>query len=92
MIIPNIWENKIDVPNHQPEIIFHNLTPVYPKLMLHQASLPTGHLSWQRKIPSVKKNTGKSWNLMHDSPESQVRFLEGIFYEFHSSCLVADIP
>ena len=22
MIIPNIWENKIDVPNHQPEMPF----------------------------------------------------------------------
>ena len=21
MIIPNIWENKIDVPNHQPEYV-----------------------------------------------------------------------
>ena len=21
MIIPNIWENKIDVPNHQPVIV-----------------------------------------------------------------------
>ena len=24
MIIPNIWENKIDVPKHQPDKYFHN--------------------------------------------------------------------
>ena len=22
MIIPNIWENKIDVPNHQPDMLW----------------------------------------------------------------------
>ena len=32
MIIPNIWENKIDVPNHQPDIqIYPNLNTSKPE-------------------------------------------------------------
>ena len=32
MIIPNIWENKIDVPNHQPDIFVLILPVLYPHL------------------------------------------------------------
>ena len=33
MIIPKIWENKIDVPNHQPVVIFHSYVslPKFPR-------------------------------------------------------------
>jgi hypothetical protein len=30
MIIPNIWENKIDVPNHQPEMECFLTQPGHP--------------------------------------------------------------
>ena len=36
MIIPNIWENKIDVPNHQPGKGF-------PEATFEKSSQPTRH-------------------------------------------------
>ena len=37
MIIPNIWENQIDVPNHQPAISMCGISPVkhhFPEIQL----------------------------------------------------------
>ena len=34
MIIPNIWENKIDVPNHQPEVVWIAESPNSVKIVV----------------------------------------------------------
>ena len=44
MIIPNIWENKIDVPNHQPDYDKHILT-IYVCLRTGYP-IPSIDLSW----------------------------------------------
>ena len=34
--IPNIWDNKIDVPNHQPEMVmFNNVGKIARPTMFH---------------------------------------------------------
>ena len=42
MIIPNIWENKIDVPNHQPENIMKYAAPmIFQSLWREETRLDT---------------------------------------------------
>jgi hypothetical protein len=30
MVIPNIWKNKINVPNRQPAMFFHSIRQFHP--------------------------------------------------------------
>ena len=49
MIIPNIWKNKSNVPNHQP-VIYYILK--YQKIVDHSQK----HISWDDDIPMIIPN------------------------------------
>ena len=79
MIIPNIWENKSHVPNHQPEYIYiiHTISIYYS---IHYSIIPgyimtaSIHYSWLlRAIPCY------SWHVMapHGSPAAESNHLPG---------------
>ena len=47
MIIPNIWKNKIHVPNHQPDCVgpWENpQLPALPETMTDAPDDPVGHI------------------------------------------------
>ena len=52
MIMPNIWENKIDVPNHQPVETYQDLV-----VSLQSASVAAAPSSVPRSLDT------KAWNL-----------------------------
>ena len=50
MIIPNIWKNKIHVPNHQPDLISCYIHEISPEVL---SLNPPSHLSPHPRIQSI---------------------------------------
>ena len=74
MIILNVWENKIHVPNHQ-SVFFHNLRSVgflVDTLWCHQTGLAGKSTEWRFR------SLGKSLISMVRFPASHVDFLVDI--------------
>ena len=53
MIIPNIWENRIDVPNHQPDYCLKNAQPDVVCCIL----LECNYFKWAIRTCAQKKST-----------------------------------
>ena len=82
MIIPNIWKNKIDVPNHQPV----NLYGYKPSTMSLVGGIPTPLKIWK----SVGMIIPNIWKNKIDVPNHQPVNLYG--YKPSTMSLVGGIP